>query len=241
MRQLLVVGLLAAWCGTPAAAALAQAPPSPATARPTIAAAPASPRTPRFEVTLGPTWLGGYGLGSRSARLTGNLGQPSLVLFETDTEMAGGFGLDAKLGYRLTPVVRLEAGLAYSRPELRTSITGDAEGAAAVVAADAVSQYLVEGAVLAGVPRWRLGGGMVYGTAGGGYLRQVASEGAAVDSGAVYHVGGGMSWERRRAAGWMDAWGLRTDLRVNVRTGGIDVEDATRVWPSLSARVFLAF
>jgi opacity protein-like surface antigen len=242
MKRRLAGALLAAWWAASPMPSSAQAPPTTTAGQPAVTAAESVPaRPPRYELALGPAWLGGYDLGARSAQLTGNLGQPGLVLFETDTEMAGGFGLDAKLGYRLTPTLRLEAGLAYSRPELRTSVSDDAEGADALVAVDPVSQYVVEGALLAYVPRWQVGNGVPYALAGAGYLRQVASEGAAVDSGGVYHAGGGMAWERAGAASWLDAWGLRADVRVNLRTGGIDIEDATRVWPSLSARFYVAF
>jgi opacity protein-like surface antigen len=217
-----------------------------AAAGPARAQAPADPapgvrKPPRFELAVGPGWAASYGLGSRTAQLTGNLGQPSLTLFETESEMAGGIGLDAKLGYRLTPVLRLEAGLAFSRPEFRTSVSRDAEGAAAIVATDRVDQYLVEAALLAHAPRWRAAGGVPYATGGAGYLHQVASEGASVESGAVYHAGAGMAWERVRAKGWAGAWGVRADARVNVRTGGIDIEDAARVWPSAGVRFFVAF
>jgi hypothetical protein len=204
------------------------------------------PGPPRFELGAGVSWLGGYGLGARDATLTGNAGTPggSIVLFRADSEVGAAAGLDLQFGYRVSRRVVAEAVFAYSRPELRTSIGSDYEQAADVIASETLSQYTVEGAVRVSLfdaarsgRRWSP---FVSGSVG--YLRQLSSDAFAVETGTVFRVGAGLTWMiGSRPRGLARAWGARADGRVNWRTGGIDTEDRTRTWPSVSGGMFVRF
>ena len=218
-----------------AVTALAQPRPAPAS--------PKAPGPPRFEVGAGASWLGGYGLGSRDATLTGNSGG-QVVLFRTETDIGAGPGFNVQVGYWVTQRIEAEAAFEYGRPELRTSISGDFEQAPSAVAAETLSQYLLEGVVrvhVAGEPGSRRARSP-FASVGVGYLRQLTSDAFAVETGAVFHVGAGLAWTLgTRPRGVARAWGARLEARANWRSGGFDVEDRTRVWPSAGGGVFVRF
>jgi hypothetical protein len=210
------------------------------------AAPPRAPGPPRFEIGGGASWLGGYGLGSRDATLTGNSGTPGgqVVLFSADTAFGSGPGVDLQVGYWLTRRIVAEAAFQYGRPELQTTISADFEQAPPTVASDTLSQYVLEGVV-----RLHFTGGLgsrralsPFASAGIGYLRQLTSDAFDVETGTVFHAGGGVAWTLgTRARGFARSWGARADARVNWRTGGIDVEDRARTWPSVGGGLFLRF
>ena len=79
-------------------------------------------------------------------------------------------------------------------------------------------------------------------TAGGGYLRQLHEGLTVIEEGQVFYVGGGARyWIFARARGVPRAGGLRADVRLNVLTGGIVVDDRSRRHPSVSGSFFLLF
>lgn len=208
--------------------------------------APKAPGPPRFEIGGGAWWLGGYDLGTRDAVLTGNADTPggALVLFRTASEIAPGPGLEIQVGYRLAERLVAESAFAYDRPELRTSISGDAEQAPAAVASDRLSQYVFSGAVRVHVLDGRRPGRRLspFVLGGAGYLRQLTSDTFTVESGTIVFAGGGLTWTLgSRPSGFGRAWGARVDARFNWRTGGIDVEDTGRSWPSVGGGLFARF
>jgi hypothetical protein len=76
--------------------------------------------------------------------------------------------------------------------------------------------------------------------AGAGYLRQLHEERTLVETGQVYYVGrpapGISFWAvRARAA----RWGLRGDVRLAWRTPGVDFEDKTRKFPTVTLLLFV--
>jgi hypothetical protein len=166
------------------------------------------------------------------------------VLFRTTTNVASAPAFDARFGVGVTRWLRAEAGFGYARPELRTSVSGDTEQAANVVATDAIAQYVIEGAVVGLIERLAFGGGRAvpFVTGGAGYLRQLAESRRVVETGAIYHAGAGLRWLAGvRRSGLVRGYGMRVDLRLNVRTGGVDLADETRAWPSVGAAFFVAF
>jgi hypothetical protein len=238
------VAVVALLFANPAAeGALADGGPA-ASGTPALPAAPAS--GPRFEVAVGASWLGGYDLGSREARLTGN-GVPagaSVVLLRTTTDVGQAPSFDARLGVGVNRWLRVEAGFGYARPELRTSVSADMEQAAGLVATDTVKQYVIEGAAMALIGRLAFAGGRAapFVTGGAGYLRQLAESDQVVETGAIYHAGGGIRWlAHARRTGSIRGYGMRGDVRLNVRTGGVDVAEQARLWPSLGASFFVVF
>ncbi len=112
----------------------------------------------RVEVSIGGGWFGGADLGTADANVRGNTtpAQP-LRLFSTRTRMAGAPSLHADVGFAFTRRWSVEGGVVLSRPELRTSISADAEGAPPLTAVEGVDQYLIEGRVVIMLEEIRLG------------------------------------------------------------------------------------
>lgn len=75
---------------------------------------------------------------------------------------------------------------------------------------------------------------------GGGYLRQLHEERTLVETGQLYYGGFGARYWLRGGSGTARAFGLRGDLRANLRRGGIDFEDKNRVFPTLAVHLFLS-
>jgi hypothetical protein len=200
----------------------------------------------RFDVSIGGLWTGAYALDPRNATETRNqAGGGDLVLFETDSEVTGGAGLEARLGVRLGSTFSVEAGGSWTRASMVTRVSGDLEGAPALDVRSDFTQYVIDGAVVARLERLAMGGGRVvpFLEAGAGYLRQLHEGNVMVETGAVLHGGGGvLVWLRSRPGGWFDRVGLRVDARVTSRGGGVDVtEDRRRVFAALAAGLAVGF
>jgi len=211
------------------------------TSRPT--APPRAPRPARYELSGGVSWVGGYGLGTSDATLTGNTGG-DVVLFRTDAEMSGAVGFDVRVGVRLTRRLVADAAFGYARPELRVQVSEDFEQAPDVALADAVSQYVIGGDLRYHFSDWTSQSRSVLPFALGGvaYLRQLASDAASVEDGIVVSGGAGLLWRLGGSArGTLRGYGLRADGRVNWRTSGIDLEDKGRAYVSAGLGGYVRF
>jgi hypothetical protein len=202
--------------------------------------------TGRFDVSIGGLWNGGYALDANNALETRNqVGGGDFVLFETDSEVTGGSGLEARFGVRFGPTFSVEAGGSWTRASMVTRVSGDFEGAPALDVRADFTQYVIDGALVARLERLAMAGGRVvpFVEAGAGYLRQLHEGNLMVETGVVYHGGGGVFvWLRSRPSGWFDRLGLRVDARVTSRSGGIDVtDDRRRVFPALAASLAMGF
>jgi hypothetical protein len=197
------------------------------------AQAGASPRPRSFEVFVGAFGLGGVDFGSSAALLTANQpSSPDFVLFKSATSVGVGFGLDARLAFNLTRTFAVEAGLVWSRSTVSSRITSDAEDVPAVTLTQSLDTYFVDvsGVVHLNALTFAGGRGLPFVAAGAGYLRQLDDNALLVDTGQVYHAGGGVKFLlRQRRRGFIRGVGLRADARVYVRTAGLElVKDTTR-------------
>jgi hypothetical protein len=238
-RRRVSAGLVLALCtGVSAGSAEAQAAKAPAPTR--------IPGPARFEASGGVSWLGGYDLGSRDATLTGNAGTPGgeAVLFQTEADITSTVGIDVRVGVRVTRRLVTDAIFGYAQPDVRVKISGDFEQAADVTLTDSVSQFVIGGELryhFADVTGGR-GAVVPFVSGGAAYLRQLASDATAVESGTLVSGGGGVVWQLGgNARGTLRGYGVRADARLNWRTSGIDVEEASRVFPSLGAGMFVRF
>ena len=190
-----------------------------------------------FEVTGGVVRSGGYDAGSALATLSRNpsTGSAPLTEFQTDSQVLGATGLDAHVGFHVARRVFAEATFQYSRPILRTHITGDFESAASVDADDKTSSYLVGGSVL-----YHFGEGRVvpFVEGGGGYLRQLHEGNTELLTGTELHAGGGVKY-------WLGTgthrYGLRLDALASSRSKSIAFEQKRRIVPSVAAGVVYVF
>ena len=189
----------------------------------------------RWELTGGGVLIGGYELGERSAELTPNTGSSSFEEFTTDNTVKPAFGLQARIGFVVTPALTIEGGFRFARPVYEVRISGDVEDAPDTTAEETLSQYLFDGSIV-----WHLGKGravpFLFG--GAGYLRELHEDDALLEEGLEYHAGGGIKWwfgEGRRGVG------VRAEAGVSIRDGGFDFKDGQRIVPTAGGFLFYAF
>ncbi|MBI4262837.1 MAG: hypothetical protein HY657_00545 [Acidobacteria bacterium] len=198
----------------------------------------------RLEIEAGGGWLAGAGLGSQDANLTANspVRQP-FRLFTTDTRVAGAPALLVRAGFALNRRFGVEGSVTLSRPQLRTSVSGDVEEASALAIVERVDQYFFEGSVVFMLEEWGMGGRTVPFVAGGaGYLRQLHEGLTVVEQGHVYHVGGGLKhWLVARDSGRIRALGLRADARLSLLVKGLSFDSGPRPHPAISGSLFIGF
>jgi len=198
----------------------------------------------RPEVSIGGGWFGGAVLGAADANLRANASPPQpLRLFSTETRMAATPALQADVGFSFNRRWGLEASVMKSRPDLRSSIRADAEGAPPLTVVERVDQYVFEGRVVIMLEELRLGQRTVpFATAGAGYVRQLHEGRTVIDNGRGYHVGGGLKhWLFARDRGVLKAAGARIDARLYVLTAGITFDDDPRPQGAISGAAFVTF
>jgi opacity protein-like surface antigen len=201
-------------------------------------------QTSRFEVDAGGGWLGGASLGSSEANLRAPDAAPATFrLFSVDSRFEAAPTFHVKAGFALTRRFGVEGGLTLSHPELRASVTNDAEAAPPITIAERIDQYSVDAGVIVMISELALGSRTVpFATAGAGYLRQLHEGRTVVEQGAVFHVGGGIKhWLLARDQGFISGAGLRVDARLYLMSGGVAFEDRRRPHGAISGGVFVAF
>ena len=99
-----------------------------------------------------------------------------------------------------------------------------------------------DGGIVIKFDELRAGGWQPFAAAGGGYLRQLHEGLTLTEEGHLFYVGGGA---RRtmftRPSGLLRALGARIDVRLNILSGGITVENNARNHLSASASLFVSF
>ena len=196
----------------------------------------------RFDVSFGGTWIGGAGLGSTNAEIRANNVTPTpFRLFTAETRMAPAPGWGATVAYWLTRTIAVEGGIVRLRPEMRTRITADAEGAAALTAAEQLDQYFIDARVIWLLPQLSFAGTVPFVSGGAGYLRELHEGRMLVESGQVYQAGGGVRRPLMSDIGWFGSIGVRLDARVYVLVDGVQLEDRARTHGAFSGSVFLSF
>lgn len=203
----------------------------------TVAPAAAQARPPRFEISAGGLFVGGYTGGQKDADLTANqTGGAPYTLFKTESRIESSAALEARVGYRVSRTVIIEGGVLTSRPQLSTRLTADVEGAPDITALEDLSVYVIDAAVM--VTFGKSGSAVTpFVRAGAGYLRELHDDNALVKTGQAYHVGGGVTfWLNRR-----QTFGARADARVYMMRGGIDLDGGTRTQVTGGGAVVFAF
>jgi hypothetical protein len=202
---------------------------------------PRTPSGPRFDVSIGAGFLSGSSLGGGDAELRARSGQ-SFELFGTSTRIAASVPIEGRLTFLLGSRYALEFRGAWARPELRTEITGDVEGAPAQTVAEQVSLYSIDGGLLIALRPARPGVIAPFISGGAGYVAAVHEELTLLENGVVYRVGGGFKYPiAARTQRRLKGYGLRADAGLAVMTGGVTTAaDATRQL-SASGSFYLVF
>ncbi|MCA1558851.1 MAG: hypothetical protein LC753_01890 [Acidobacteria bacterium] len=184
------------------------------------------PRTGAWEVSAGAVWLAGFDLEDRTAALTRNSTTDTSPFeqFTTTSRLAAATGVQGRLAYYVTRSVAIEAGARYAKPTLAVRITGDAEQAADVTAEEKVSHYVFDGSVVVHLPQLSFASGRAvpFFALGAGYVRELHEGDELVETGTEYHGGAGL---KVLSAPGARRSGLRVDVGISSREGGLDLPD----------------
>lgn len=184
-------------------------------------------------------WAGGPSFGTADAGLRTRT-DDDYVLFSTESKMGAAPRIEARASYGLSRRYAVEGRFGFGRPEIRTAISADVEGAPDLDVAETIDEYTFEGALL--VLFGGNGGVRPFLSAGAGYLRQLHEGQTLVENGVVYHVGGGVRAPFfARQQGAVKSAGVRADARINLRSGGVALADGVTASPSIAGGVFVGF
>lgn len=201
------------------------------------------PSLRRHHVTVaaGVTWMGGYDIGDATAQLRGNAAgtsAPPFTLFRAESAVDGVAGLEARVGYAVSRQLSIEVGVGYARPGITTRLSQDEEATPIAIDAERLAQYVIDVGAVWQLPRPISGRFRPFVAGGLGYLRQLYDERTLVETGRVYHVGGGARYWLRGGDGRQRSLGLRGDVRATFRQDGVDFEGKARAWPAVSVMMF---
>ena len=130
--------------------------------------------------------------------------------------------------------------MSFNPTGLSTHLTGDLEGTANTIARAPVTQFLVEGGVLA--EGRRHGHFTPFITGGLGYLRQLNDGRTLVETGRSFYLGGGLYYVRTSARPRrVKATGARVDVRAVFLRDGVAPDGAVRGAPAVTAAFFARF
>ena len=196
----------------------------------------------RFEMAIGPEWLGRTSFNSIGA------GEPTpsggqFVLFSSSQQLGSAAGVEGRIGFHMTAALELDAVASYASPALVARVSGDVEASGAAAPAIAVRQFTIGGAMIAHLRRLRIGTRTVPFVEGGGaYLRELYETGSLAVSGQQYHFGGGVSYRIvSRPSRFPRTIGVRGDVRAVVRTSGVATDGRTHVSPAAAGALFTRF
>ncbi len=185
-----------------------------------------APLPPRVLLDVGGTVLGGGALGSTDATYVTATGAP-FTLFSTSQSWSTGVGATAHLQVRLKPRVAVELSGSWTRPDIRSKITGDFEGAADTTATSAVSQFLTSGGLVVSFrPR---GKWTPFARGAVSWLRHLSNDETLYQDGLSADLGGGLRYAWREKRGHVRPYGVRADVWINVRSGGLELAHQSRV------------
>ena len=111
-----------------------------------IAASRAGAQTPagesgRFEIAVGPLWIGAASFGERPANETTANGGAQ-ALFTTTTSLNASTGIELRFGVRTTEHIDVEAVGSYARPTLTATVRSDLEaGAGPFIVEERLQQF----------------------------------------------------------------------------------------------------
>lgn len=202
------------------------------------AAAPALGQTtsstgPRTLLDVGAVFVGGASAGTSSANYTAPDGS-QVPLFSLDKSIGPAIGVNSHLTIRISSRVALEVNALWARPELRTKLSGDSDGADNATATQSVDRFVVGGGAslrLAQVGRWH-----TFARGSFGWLRELSDDQSLYQDGWNAQVGGGANFQWKEKRGHFRPYGIRTEVWLDVRHGGIAFSDKPRLLsPAFSA------
>lgn len=203
---------------------------------------PPAVRAHRFTVGAGVVWSGAYDIGDATAQLRGNgpgASTSPVTLFATDSRVTSTASPELRVGFAMTRHIMLEFGVSVTQPHIGVAIGSDTEAPSQHLPGEKLEQYLFEGGATWQLPV-RIGAKLTPFIAGGAtFLRQLHEDRTLVETGQIYHAGGGARYFLRGGHGVGRDVGLRGDARMNLRRNGIDFDNTMRIYSTFSLSVFV--
>lgn len=199
-------------------------------------------RANRITINAGVTRADGYDVGTSTADLRGNgtgLTPTPFPLFTAASRVSPATAPELRVGLSLTRRFVLEGGASLSHPRIGVSISGDPESASQQLLGEELQQYLFDGGLTWQLPINTGRRLAPFVTGGAGYLRQLHEDRTFAETGRIYYAGGGARYWLRGGRGKTRPAGLRGEIRMNMRTRGVDFEDKMRSYPTLSLFAFM--
>jgi hypothetical protein len=198
---------------------------------------------PRFDVSLGAGLVTGEELGAVDANLRANATTlQDYRLFSTSSRLQPAPAIDVRVAGTVSGPLAIEGQVQFGRPELRTTISNDVEGAADAVLVNQVTRVLLTGGV-----RLRLGASgagtrlQPHVSAGGGLLRQALEGGGTTEQARVVYAGGGLRYALGAMPRGVARRGLRADVQWMAVDGGLGLDGAGSSLLAVTGGVFFAF
>jgi hypothetical protein len=193
----------------------------------------------RFLIGGALSMAGGTALGTETASLTPNLGQPAFTLFTATAETGRLSGGELRAGVRIGAGLVVSVVAAGGFLPVRIGIAGDAESPShPSFTGERLSQWTVEGRVDWVVPALHFAGGRgrPFAMVSAGALRQWHEERTVHDSGHLIQAGGGVLLTlANRPRALVSRWSLLAELRIARLSGGYYWSEHSRTAPALSA------
>jgi hypothetical protein len=191
------------------------------------------PTAPRIVFDVGAVLVGPAGAGKTSALYTAPDGS-SVPQFTIDKSIGPAVGVRGNVSIRISSRVSLEATARWARPQFRTKLAGDTDGADDTTATQSVDQFVVGGGAklaLKSFGRWHT---FARGTFG--WLRELSDDLSLYQDGWAAEVGGGATFQWTEKKGRFRPYGIRTDIWLDLRHGGLSFAEKSRVMaPALAA------
>ena len=199
-------------------------------------------RDNRVTISAGVTWSGGYDVGTSTAQLRGNATgatAPPFTLFTADSQLSSATAPELRVGVSVTRRLVIEGGATLSHPRIGVSIAADPESASQELPGEELQQYVFDGGLNWQLPI-NLGRRLApFVTGGAGYLRQLHEDRTFAETGRIYYAGGGARFWLRGGHDATRPLGLRGEVRMNMRNGGIDFDNNMRTYPTGSLFLFI--
>jgi len=210
---------------------------APARAQGTPPSPPRAQASPAWEVTVAGTWARGTSIGALEGTETRPDGS-GFSLFTAESQLDNRTGVSLAITRHVAGVLSIEADGVFGTPTYRTSVVSDFENAALVVATNRAREFGVAGAAVVTFARHaRL---QPFLRAGGGWRRELSEDATLSADGRLVIAGGGVKywWGAHPAASRL---GLRADVGVIGRSGGLALSDKIRFAPAAAAGLSFRF
>lgn len=196
-------------------------------------ATPSAPARITFDV--GALVIGGAQAGTTTETYTAPDGS-AVPQFTLDKSVSPAFGVNGHVSFRVTSRVAFEVGAEWARPQLRTKLSGDTDGADSATATQSIHRFALGGGATVGLRsfgRWQ-----AFARGSVGWLRELSNDQTLFQDGWVAQAGGGANYLWKAPTGHFRPYGIRADLWLDIRHGGLDFSDKPRLLaPAFSAAV----